>query len=47
MRLFAEQMAGAMPNLELLILPGCDHFTTLLSRKMVPALLAFLARHTP
>jgi pimeloyl-ACP methyl ester carboxylesterase len=47
MRLFAEQMAGAMPNLELLILPGCDHFTTLLSRKMVPALLAFLDRHTP
>jgi pimeloyl-ACP methyl ester carboxylesterase len=47
MRLFAEQMAGAMPNLELLILPGCDHFTTLLSRKMVPALMAFLDRHTP
>jgi pimeloyl-ACP methyl ester carboxylesterase len=47
MRLFAEQMAGAMPNLELLIIPGCDHFTTLLSRKMVPALMAFLDRHTP
>jgi pimeloyl-ACP methyl ester carboxylesterase len=47
MRLFAEQMASAMPNLELLILPGCDHFTTLLSRKMVPALMAFLDRHTP
>ena len=42
MRLFAEQMAGAMPNLELLILPRCDHFTTLLSRKTVPALMAFL-----
>lgn len=47
MRLFADQMASAMPNLELLILPGCDHFTTLLSRKMVPALMAFLDRHTP
>jgi len=47
MRLFAEQMAGAMPNLELLVLPGCDHFTTLLSRKMVPALMTFLDQHTP
>jgi pimeloyl-ACP methyl ester carboxylesterase len=47
MRLFAEQMACAMPKLELLILPRCDHFTTLVSRKMVPALMAFLDRHTP
>ena len=47
MKLFAEQLAGAMPNLELLIIPGCDHITTLLSRKMVPALMAFLDRHTP
>jgi hypothetical protein len=47
MRVFAEQMAGAMPNLELLVIPGCDHATTLLSRKMVPALMAFLDRHTP
>ena len=47
MKLFAQQLAGAMPNLELLIIPGCDHITTLLSRKMVPALMTFLDRHTP
>lgn len=47
MRLFAEQMAGAMPNVELLVIPGCDHFTTPLSRKLVPALMAFLDSHTP
>jgi pimeloyl-ACP methyl ester carboxylesterase len=47
MKLFAEKMAAAMPNLELLVLPGGDHFTTLLSRKTVPALIAFLDRHTP
>ena len=47
MRVFAEQMAGVMPNLELLVIPGCDHHTTLMSRKTVPALMAFLDRHTP
>ncbi len=47
MKVFTEQMAGAMPNLELLVIPGADHFTTLLSRKMMPALMAFLDRHTP
>jgi pimeloyl-ACP methyl ester carboxylesterase len=47
MKLFADQLAGAMPNLELLVLPRCDHITTLLSRKTVPALMAFLDRHTP
>ena len=47
MKLFAEQMARAMPNLELLVIPGGDHFTTLLSRKTVPALIAFLDRHSP
>ena len=47
MKLFAQQLAGAMPNLELLIIPGRDHITTLLSRKLVPALMVFLDRHTP
>ena len=47
MKLFADQLADAMPNLELLVLPRCDHITTLLSRKLVPALMAFLDRHTP
>jgi len=47
MKVFAEQMAGAMPNVELLVIPRCDHATTLMSRKMVPALMAFLDRHTP
>ncbi len=28
MKVFAEQMAGAMPNVELLVIPGCDHLTT-------------------
>ena len=47
MEVFAQQMAAAMPNLELLVIPGCDHFTTLLSRKITPALMTFLDRHTP
>ncbi len=47
MKIFAEQMAGTLPNLELLVIPGCNHGTTLMSRKMVPALMAFLDRHTP
>ena len=47
MKVFAEQMAGAMPNVELLVISGCDHLTTPKSRKTVPALLAFLDRHTP
>ena len=46
-KVLAEQMAGVMPNLELLVIPGCDHHTTPMSRKTVPALLAFLDRHTP
>ena len=45
MRVFAEQMAAAMPNLELLVIPGRDHFTTLASPKLVPALIAFLDQH--
>jgi hypothetical protein len=36
-----------MPNLELLVIPGCDHHTTSRNRKTVPALMAFLDRHTP
>ena len=47
MKVFAEQMAGVMPHLELLVVPGRDHHTTPMSRQMVPALLAFLDRHTP
>jgi len=47
MRGFAEQMAGVMPNLELVVIPGCDHHTTPMNRKTVPALMAFLDRHTP
>ncbi len=47
MKVLAEQMAGVMPNLDLLVIPGCDHHTTLMSRKTVPALTAFLDRHTP
>ena len=47
MKVLAEQMAAAMPNLELLVIPGCDHHTTPMSRRTVPALLAFLERHTP
>ena len=46
MKVLAEQMAGIMPNLELLVIPGCDHHTTMMSRKAVPALMAFLDRHT-
>jgi pimeloyl-ACP methyl ester carboxylesterase len=47
MKAFADQMAKAIPNLELLVLPRCDHLTTLLSPRTVPALMAFLDRHTP
>ena len=47
MRGFAEQMAGVMPNLELVVVPGCDHHTTPMNRKTVHALMAFLDRHTP
>jgi len=46
MKVFADQMAAVMPNLELLVLPGCDHGTALMSRKTLPALLSFLERHT-
>jgi pimeloyl-ACP methyl ester carboxylesterase len=47
MKVFAEQMAGVMPNLELVVIPGCDHHTTPMNRKTVPTLMAFLDRHTP
>lgn len=46
MKVFAEQMAAVMPNLESLVLPGCGHGTALMSRKTMPALLSFLERHT-
>jgi pimeloyl-ACP methyl ester carboxylesterase len=47
MRVFAEQMAGVMPNLELVVIPGCDHHSTPVNRQTVPTLMAFLDRHTP
>jgi pimeloyl-ACP methyl ester carboxylesterase len=47
MKGFAEQMAGAMPNLQLVVIPGCNHHTTPMNRKTLQALLAFLDRHTP
>jgi len=47
MKVLAEQMVAVMPNIEFLAIPGRDHHTTLISRKTVPALTAFLERHTP
>jgi pimeloyl-ACP methyl ester carboxylesterase len=47
MKVFADQMAAVMPNLELVVIPGCDHHTTPMNRKTVLALMAFLDRHTP
>jgi pimeloyl-ACP methyl ester carboxylesterase len=47
MKVFAEQMAGVVPNLELLVIPQRDHFTAFASRKVLPALVSFMDRHTP
>jgi hypothetical protein len=47
MKVFAERMAAVVPNLELLAIPGSDHYTTLVNRKISTALTSFLDRHTP
>ena len=47
MKTFADQMAGVMPKLELVVISGCNHHTTPMNRRTVPTLMAFLDRHTP
>jgi len=45
-RVFAEQMAAVMANLELVVVPGADHGTALPSRVAMRAFRKFLAEHT-
>ena len=47
LKVFADQLAAAMANIEEVVVPDGDHFSTLKRPQTIEALEAFLAKHTP